>query len=214
MAKKGRAAKSRRANQKSYTEMKAEDFGNAIYEELGETIDFQLNGFVKSVVNDLTTSYAKKGVSPVLTGFFASSWKADIRRIDRTDYKEDFPEWKRIKYKFDPATRTTKLLPGYKPLIKQRHTVPTIFTRKKPVFIGNTTRYAPFAVISKKARINEYLQGGGVGGDSMAKKIDRFFSDKRPDIRIVNDVRFGKAIHDRRMENEPGYDPQVSYAKQ
>ena len=75
-------------------------------------------------------------------------------------------------------------MPGYKPLIKQRHPVPTIFSREKPVFIGNTTRYAPYAVVSKKSKINAYLQGGGVGGDSMTTKIERFFSDKGPDISL------------------------------
>lgn len=175
-----RAAKSRRANQRSYTEMKADEFGKAIREEFGETIDFQLNGFVKAVVADLTTSYAKKGVSPVLTGFFASSWKADINRIARTDTPKG-TEWEKIKYRH---SRDAKLLPGYRPLIKQRHPVPTIFSRDKTVFIGNTTKYAPYAVVSKKSKINAYLQGGGVGGDSMTTKIERFFSDKGPDIRL------------------------------
>ena len=205
-----RSAKRRRGNQRSYTEMRAEDFGKAIAEELGETIDAQLNGFVKSVVNDLTSNSAKKGVSPVLTGFFASSWKADLRRIRRTDNKEDFPEWAKIKYKYNSSTRKTTLLPGQRPLIKQRHPVPNIFSREKTVFIGNTTRYAPFALISRKSKVNAYLQGGGVGGDSMAKKIDRFFGDERPSMKLAGNMRFAQ-FHELRTKNEPGYSPQVSY---
>ena len=38
----------------SYTEMKARDFANMIRDDLKEEIEVQLNGFVRSVVNDLS----------------------------------------------------------------------------------------------------------------------------------------------------------------
>ena len=99
----------------SYTEMKARDFANMIRDDLKEEIEVQLNGFVRSVVNDLSNKgmFTKKGgVSPVLTGFFASSWKASVNRINRKDKRESFPRWARIKYKGN------KLLPGYRPLLE------------------------------------------------------------------------------------------------
>jgi len=170
----------------SYTEMKAKDFANMIRDDLKEEIEVQLNGFVRSVVNDLSNKgmfTAKGGVSPVLTGFFASSWKADTRRITR-EKKGREPEWARIKYKGN------KLLPGYRPLLKQRYTVPTTFKINKSVFIGNTAQYAPKAVLSPKSQIFAYLaDGSGTFAEGLTYKIDRFFTDKkRPDIRVGGDL--------------------------
>ena len=158
----------------------AKGFADDIGKDLRSEIDIQYNQLIKETINDLTFGVKGRAVSPVLTGFFASSWKADVNRIARTDTPKG-TEWEKIKYRHTGGAR---LLPGYRPLIKQRYPVPTIFSREKPVFIGNTTRYAPYAVVSKKSRINAYLQGGGVGGDSMTTKIERFFSDKGPDIRL------------------------------
>ena len=171
----------------SYTEMKAKDFANMIRDDLKEEIEVQLNGFVRSVVNDLSNKgmFTKKGgVSPVLTGFFASSWKASVNRINRKDKRESFPRWARIKYKGN------KLLPGYRPLLEQRHAVPTDFKINQSVFIGNTAKYAPDAVLSPKSQIFAYLaDGSGTFAEGLTYKIDRFFTDKkRPDIRVGGDV--------------------------
>ena len=170
----------------SYTEMKARDFANMIRDYLKEEIEVQLNGFVRSVVNDLSNKGMftnKGGVSPVLTGFFASSWKASVNRINRKDKRESFPRWARIKYKGN------KLLPGYRPLLEQRHAVPTDFKINQSVFIGNTAKYAPDAVLSPKSQIFAYLAGGsGSFAEGLDQKIDRFFTDKRPDIRVGGDI--------------------------
>ena len=170
----------------SYTEMKARDFVNMIRDDLKEEIEVQLNGFVRAVVNDLSNKgmFTKDGgVSPVLTGFFASSWKASLNRINRKDERENFSQWARIKYKGN------KLLPGYRPLLKQRHQVPTNFKANQSIFIGNTTKYAPEAVMSPKSQIFAYLAGGsGSFAEGLDQKIDRFFTDKRPDIRVGGDI--------------------------
>ena len=177
----------------TYTEMKAKDFANMIRDDLREEIEVQLNGFVMSVMNDLSNKgmFTKKGgVSPVLTGFFASSWKADARRIKRdSEGREAYSPWSKIKY------RGNKLLPGYRPVLKPRWPVPTTFQVNKSVFIGNTAKYAPEAVLSPKSQIFAYLAGGsGTFGDGLTDKIDRFFTDKRPDIRVGGDVDASKRI--------------------
>ena len=161
----------------SYTEMKAKDFAKMIKDDLGEEVDAQLNGFIRAVVNDLSTDSKKRGFSPVLTGFFASSWKASTNRINQKDERHREPEWARIKYGGKPA----RLLPGYKPLIKQRWTVPNNFKRNQSIFIGNTAKYTPYAFFSEKSRIAEYLNDTV----TLKTKIDRFFTDKRPDIRVA-----------------------------
>ena len=175
---------------KSITEKNAKKFAAIILEDLEDEITAQLNGFVGSVVNDLSNmgessrtisatggGLAQKGVSPVLTGFFASSWKAGTSQISRVDNRKD--AWAKIKYKGN------KLLPGYKPLIKRRDALPKNLKLTDTVYIGNTTKYANAAIVSPKSNINAYLQGGaGNFTEGLNQKIDRFFTDKRPDIRV------------------------------
>ena len=197
----------------SYTEMKAKDFADMIRKDMEDTIDADLNGFVRAVVNDLTSDSRKNGVSPVLTGFFASSWKADHNIIKKTDERKNFPRWAKIKTvtKGPKGSSRTVLAPGQKPLIEQRYPVEAKFKRNKTVFIGNTAKYSSWALLSPKSNVPDYL-GGTSANKSMKAKIDRFFSDKRPDIRVGSDIRF-KAFHEKRLEKEPGYSPQTSYKK-
>ena len=193
------AKRADRRRKGSYTELKAKDFTQMIADELGDEIDAGLNGFVRAVVNDLSTNSSKRsGVSPVLTGFFASSWKASTKQVTREKGDRKAP-WSNIKLKH--SLGKTVLAPGQKPIIKQRWVVPTNFTRKKPVYIGNTAPYAPYALFSPKSNITAYLQGGasishmGGAGDpsggfswSLTEKINRFFSDKRPDLRVGSSI--------------------------
>ena len=169
----------------SYTEMKAKDFADMIRKDMEETIDADLNGFVRAVVKDLTTDGLKNGISPVLTGFFASSWKADNNYIKKIDERKNFPQWAKIKTvtRGPKGGSRTVLAPGQKSFIEQRHPVEVKFTRNKTVYIGNTTKYSSYALISKKSRIPDYFAGTSPA-KSLKAKIDRFFSDKRPDIRI------------------------------
>ena len=197
----------------SYTEMKAKDFADMIRKDMEETIDADLNGFVRAVVNDLTSDSKKNGVSPVLTGFFASSWKADHNIIKKTDERKNFPRWAKIKTvtRGPKGSSRTVLASGQKPLIEQRYPVEAKFKRNKAVFIGNAVKYSSWALLSLKSKIPDYLAGTSAN-NSMKAKIDRFFSDKRPDIRVGSDIRF-RAFHEKRLEKEPGYSPQTSYKK-
>ena len=166
----------------SSTEQKAKDFAKMIKDDFEEEIEAQFNGFIRAVVSDLTS----RSVSPVLTGFFASSWKASLNRPDRKDRRENFPEWNRIKY---THTKNPRLLPGFKPLIRQRHPVPNDISIKKSVFIGNTAKYAPYALYSRKSQVFPYLAGGaGRFNEGLSQKIDRIFTDKQPDIRVGGDL--------------------------
>ena len=197
----------------SYTEMKAKDFADMIRKDMEDTIDADLNGFVRAVVNDLTSDSKKNGVSPVLTGFFASSWKADHNIIKKTDERKNFPRWAKIKTvtRGPKGSSRTVLAPGQKSLIEQRYPVEAKFKRNKAVFIGNAVKYSSWALLSLKSKVPDYLVGTSAN-KSMKAKIDRFFSDKRPDIRVGSDIRF-RAFHEKRLEKEPGYSPQTSYKK-
>jgi len=205
----------------SYTEMKAKDFADMIRKDMGETIDADLNGFVRAVVDDLTSDGMKNGVSPVLTGFFASSWKADNNIIKKTDERKNEPEWAKIRTvksrgkglakesrkEYQDRIRgssSTVLAPGQKPLIKQRYPVEAKFTRNQKVYIGNATKYSSYALISRKSKIPDYLAGTSPGR-SMKAKIDRFFSDKRPDIRIGGSSQIIPNTDPKKPERRTGY---------
>tara|TARA_Y100000401_G_scaffold117158_1_gene124906 strand:- start:1332 stop:1907 length:576 start_codon:yes stop_codon:yes gene_type:complete len=169
------------------TAQKAKDFAKIIGDDLKDEITVQLNSFVRAVISDLTTDAKKGGVSPVLTGFFASSWKAGLTRPNRNEERESFTPWSNIKTTV--INGKTVLASGSRPYIKQRHSVPTTFTLNKSIFIGNTARYAPQAVLSPKSQVFSYLAGGAGGfKEGLNQKIDKFFTDKRPDIRVGGDV--------------------------
>ena len=173
----------RAQRRKRGTTLKAKDFAKGIGDDLKDDITADLNGFIRAVVSDLTSDSSRGGVSPVLTGFFASSWKADIRRPSRTDERHNFAKWSKIQF------QGNKLSPGYKPLIEQRHKVSTNFKINQSIFIGNTVKYGPQALVSPKSKVFPYLAGGaGRFKEGLNDKIDRFFTDKRPEIRVGGDV--------------------------
>jgi len=178
----------RATRRKIGTIQKAKDFTKMLGDDIRDEVTANLNGFVRAVVSDLTSDGEKGGVSPVLTGFFASSWKAGLTRANRKDERKNFTPWSKIKTTV--VNKKTVLASGNKAYIKQRHPVPTNFTIGKPVFIGNTAKYAPEAImLSPKSQVFAYLAGGsGNFAEGLDRKIDRFFTDKRPDIRVGGDI--------------------------
>ena len=180
-------ARRRAKRRRMPTEMKAKAFSKMIEDDLTDEIEVQLNSFVRSVISDLTSDGEKRGVSPVLTGFFASSWKAGLNRPARNDERKNFSKWaklKKVKVKKGDKV-VTELAPGVKPIIEQRHAVPRDLKIDKSVFIGNTAKYAPKAVLSPKSALYSYILGGsGTFREGLTQKIDRIFTDKRPNINI------------------------------
>ena len=173
-----RSATPRRLSTKS----KANAFTKQILDDFEDEVEAQFNGFIAAVVSDL----ASKKVSPVLTGFFASSWKAGKSIINEEDERERFTPWSSIKT--IGTSKGIKLAPGQKPYIKQRFAVPKTFKLNETVYIGNSTKYAPQALFSPKSKVFAYLAGGsGRFDEGLSQKIDRFFTDKRPNISVGGD---------------------------
>ena len=188
-------ARRRAKRRRMPTEMKAKAFSKMIEDDLTDEIEFQLNSFVRSVISDLTSDGEKRGVSPVLTGFFASSWKAGLTRPSHNEpIQGKWAKLKKVKVRKGDVY-VTELAPGVKPIIEQRHAVPRDFKIDKAVFIGNTARYAPKAVLSPKSELFSYILGGsGTFNEGLTQKIDRIFTDKRADIRIGADIDEAKRI--------------------
>ena len=157
----------------------AKGFAKDLKEDLLKEIEVQLNQLVKTTLNDLTKGVNGSPVSPVLTGFFASSWKASTGQINQIDRRENFPAWAKIKTTFIGGK--TVLAPGYSPRIKARHYVPKKFRIGESIGIGNTAEYTEEALQSKKSKLIEYILGNG----GLDARIDQIFSDKnRPRLSI------------------------------
>ena len=164
-------AKKRRPAPKGFAN--SGDLTSALERDLQNTITQDLNDLVAATVADLSV----QSVSPVLTGFFASSWKASSSPVRPVEKRENFPKWAGIKY---THTKKPRLLPGFSPLIEPRHPVRNTFRLNQSVFIGNTAKYTPYALVSPKAKIISFLQGP----NGLNAMINTFMSDKKTDIRV------------------------------
>ncbi len=159
----------------------AKGFANGIGEDLREEIDIQFNELVREVISDLTFGIGgskgsvKRSVSPVLTGFFASSWKASLTPVKGEEERK--APWKAL---LEP--KTYKLAPGKEPIVKIRHYIPKKFKFPidQSVFIGNTAKYTDYALASKKSQFEAYAVNGAL--DNL---IDGKFKDRRPNINVA-----------------------------
>ena len=154
-------------------------FADDIGKDLRSEIEIHYNQLIKEVINDLTFGVKGKPVSPVLTGFFASSWKASTKQIKTQDARASYSPWSKIRTV--RVEGKTQLAAGQKPRFKIRHYVPQKFRLTDPVGIGNTAEYTEYALVSNKSRLIDYILGAG----GLDEKIDKIFTDKnRPKVSI------------------------------
>ena len=113
---------------------------------------------------------ATKKRSPVYTGFFASSWKADTSPIKADDELEE-PWLGLSKAKWnDKTNKDYKIDPRFYPPNKA-------FNYKRRVYIGNTAKYAVYALESGK--VQQFVQG-----PEMAKLFGEAFKPRAPRISV------------------------------
>jgi len=208
----------RRTPKQSYADLRAsistretvKDFVDNFTQDLYDEIEADFNLLIKTTVADLTSDSQHGGYSPVLTGFFASNWKAGVKPIDKTETPKG-TEWESIKKKTIRVGGKTKtvLAPGYTPLIKQIHVVPD-FKLKQRVYIGSAAKYASYALLSRKSKLPSYTQGGA-GLTNLNKRIEEIMTDRKADIRVGAGVRSGMFTGRFRRKFEPGYRPQTQY---
>ena len=149
-------------------------------------LENQLNRDFNKVIDKMHKSLSTKTHSPVWTGFFASSWKVDTKAIPATEAVEENPEWAAIKRErsIDYFTRKKagppyqKQLPPENPLIRIRYPITKAYNIKRPVFIGNTAKYAAYAL--EGGKIQNFIQGRmkKIIRDNMKEKKGRLFLAK------------------------------------
>ena len=133
----------------------------------------QFNQDYNQLIRKVHKGLSTKKRSPVYTGFFASSWKAQTMGVKAKDKVEDFKPWSDIK----KSVAFTNQKPAYK--IQRRFPVEKTFNYKKPVFIGNRAKYAAYALEGGKVQV--FIQGelGKLIKETMKEKKARLFVASR-----------------------------------
>ena len=140
-------------------------------------LEAQLNRDFNTVIQKAYKSLGTKTHSPVYTGFFASSWKVANTPPKAKDDIKNFKPWSNIKLDFDKGGDSWKKA-GSKPSnpkIQPRFKIKRTFNIKKSVFIGNTVKYASYAL--EGGKIQNFIQGrmGKIIKDNMKEKKGKLF---------------------------------------
>ena len=131
-------------------------------------LEAQLNRDFNTVIRKAHRSLGTKKHSPVYTGFFASSWKVANTPPKAKDDILKFKPWSEIK-------RQSKGKRPSNPKVQPRFKVNRTFNIKKTVFIGNTVKYASYAL--EGGKIQNFIQGrmGQIIKKNMKEKKGQLF---------------------------------------
>ena len=138
------------------------------------------NRLIKTTMRRLAT----KKRSPVWTGFFASSWKAQLSPVQPVDPLE--PPWTAIAERKANASWNKQAIPkDY--LIKPRFYPPDReFNYKRGrVYIGNSARYAIYALES--GRVQSFIQG-----PEMSRLVKEEFRERKAPLSVAFKTKPGK----------------------
>ena len=132
---------------------------------------------MEAQINADFNSVIRKTHSPVWTGFFASSWKAQTTGVKAKDDIRKFKPWANIKKQnsFSRNGRWNSKRPS-NPTVRIRYPVNRTFNIKRPVFIGNRAKHAAYAL--EGGKIQNFIQG------RMAKLIADTMKEKKTKGRI------------------------------
>lgn len=140
---------------------------NNILPDLEKQLDRDFNAFIQLALEGLATQQN----SPVYTGFFASSWKASTQRTKPVDRVEDYTPWSGLKKRRSKGDTTAFR-------IEPRFKVPEFRYRSK-VFIGNSVKYAAYALENPK--VARFIQG------ELRGLVQETFKEKRgPQVLIAS----------------------------
>ena len=124
----------------------AKDF---LKEDPMKDLESQLNADFNKLVRKVHRSLSTKKRSPVYTGFFASSWKAQTMGVKAKDDVYKFQPWGNLAREGKKKKPTPKIQPRFK--------VDKTFNYKRSVFIGNRAKYAAYAL--EGGKVQYFIQG-------------------------------------------------------
>ena len=141
------------------------------------TLESQLNQDFNKVIKQIHKGLSTKKHSPVWTGFFASSWKAQTMGVKAKDDIRKFKPWSTINKESKKVVngKWVSKRPS-NPTVRIRYPVNRTFNIKRPVFIGNRAKHAAYAL--EGGKIQNFIQG------RMAKLIADTMKEKKTKGRI------------------------------
>ena len=141
-------------------------------------IEAQMNRDFNTVIRKAYNSLSTKTHSPVRTGFFASSWKVDTKAVAATDNILDHQPWAGMKREESIAFFQGRPF-SHNPKIQKRHEINKQYNIKRPVYIGNTVKYAAYAL--EGGKIQNFIQGrlGKIIRETMTEKKGKLFVASR-----------------------------------
>jgi len=139
--------------------------------DLNSALERDFNNFIRGALLDL--SREQDPISPIDTGFFASSWTASTQRPRPDQAREDNPPWSEIEPSFERR-------PADNALVEPRFINKIKFNFKlfSKVYIGNRSEYAASALGSTRSQIPQYVQ------EKIRPLINATFTEKKPRIGI------------------------------
>lgn len=139
-------------------------------------LDFKLNRDYNALIKKVIRRLSTKKRSPIYTGFFASSWKAQSVPIKPTDKLEKYQPWAAIKKQINAGrtTRERKALSKTLSKVEPRFETRRNFDIKRSVYIGNKAQYSLYALESGKVQL--FMQGeiGQLIKNTMGDKATTF----------------------------------------
>ena len=160
-------------------------------------LESQLNSDFNQLIKKVHRALSTKKRSPVYTGFFATSWKAQTMGVQAKDKVENFRPWSQIKKSHDLPVGGSPWKPaGSKPSnpkIQIRFPVKKTFNYKRPVFIGNRAKYAAYAL--ERGKVQVFIQGelGKLIKETMKEKKGRLFVASRQTRGLSSEGTGGQA---------------------
>ena len=150
---------------------KPRDVANA-GSDLISNIERDFNFFIQAALLDL--SREEDPISPIDTGFFASSWTASTQRPRPNQPRENHPPWSEIKPSYEGK-------PSPQAFVEPRFINNLKFNFKpfSKVFIGNRSEYAASALGSPRSKIVKYV-------GTLGQLINATFTDKKPSIAVAS----------------------------
>ena len=139
--------------------------------DLNKNLEADFNNFIRGAL--LNLSREEDPISPIDTGFFASSWTASTQRPRPNQAREDHAPWSEI----EPSL---KRRPADNALVEPRFINKIKFNFKlfSKVYIGNRSEYAASALASTRSQIPQYVQ------EKIRPLINATFTEKKPRIGI------------------------------
>ena len=140
-------------------------------------MEAQINADFNSLIRKTHKSLSTKTHSPVWTGFFASSWKAQTMGVKAKDDIRKFKPWSTINKESKKVVngKWVSKRPS-NPTVRIRYPVNKTFNIKRPVWIGNRAKHAAYAL--EGGKIQNFIQG------RMAKIINDTMREKKTKGRI------------------------------